>query len=163
MPWGSLLFAGDRPPLSTERPLGAILAAFSFEAPGIEPRFVTWEPDGKSEIDYVMDLNFHRRQLSAGQRAMVAQQYATLKAGRPPSRETGDLSPVSDDELPQHSLQEAADRVGVSTRMVEHAKAVKVKVLARDARPEVVELVESNLMSVGEEHAGASRSGAPGC
>ena len=55
---------------------------------------------------------------------MVAQQYATLKAGRPPSRKTGDKSPVSDDDLPQHSLQEAADRVGVARTMVVTAKKV---------------------------------------
>ncbi len=99
---------------------------------GIEPRFEMWTPDGKSEADYVMDLNFHRRQLSAGQRAMVAQQYATLKNGqRADYVAAGDESPAV-----QQSLQQAADRVGVDRKMV-----VKAKKVAREGSPALVKLV----------------------
>ena len=94
-----------------------------------------WESEGLSPVDYVMSLNFHRRQLTPAQKATVAvnidayetkeakkRQVATLKKG--------DEIPVRE-IIPQRekgrSRDKAAEKVGVNPRYVSDAKSIQKK------------------------------------
>lgn len=87
-----------------------------------------------------MDLNLHRRQLSASQRAMVATRYATIRNG---GDRRSDQSAILRSDRDEQSASEAAARVGVSTRMVEHAKQI-----VREAPPAVMKFIEERPLTL---------------
>ena len=82
------------------------------EIAGVEPKFV--EFDGDDALAHVVSLNLHRRQLTAGQRAMVAEKLATFERG-------GDRK---GDQTANLQIEKAAKLLNVSARSVEKARSV---------------------------------------
>ena len=81
----------------------------------------------------MLSLNLHRRHLNESQRAMVANNIANLEKGRP----------SKNPQICGLSQAEAAKRLNVGKRSVEHARKVKTKGTA-----ELVDAVESGKISV---------------
>ena len=104
-------------------------------AAGVEPRFVQI-PDDTELSALVISLNLHRRHLSESQRAMVAARLANMRQGR-----RTDLEPSAN--LPEVSQQEAAQTLGVSERLVRHAKQVQTS-----GAPELARAVDSGALAV---------------
>ena len=96
---------------------------------GIEPKYV--EYTGNDPVGFVLSKNVHRRHLTSSQMAMLAVKLAGLSKGRP------DLNAQA---LTQ---EEAAERLGVSKRILQFAQKVHA-----DAIPEVAALVEAGTLSV---------------
>ena len=96
---------------------------------GIEPKYVPYT--GDDPVGFVLSKNVHRRQLTQSQLAMLVKKLADLPKGRP------DLNAQA---LTQ---EEAAERLGVSERLLQFAKKVH-----KNAIPEVVALVEAGTLTV---------------
>jgi N6-adenosine-specific RNA methylase IME4 len=99
---------------------------------GLEPRTRPYNPseDGPDPLSFVIDENLNRRQLSDGQRAVVAAEIASL---RPGDNQHSEVPPNGGT-----SQTEAAARLNVSRRAVERATVVRdhgapeVKAAARE-------------------------------
>jgi len=121
---------------------------------------VQWSPavHGDSVVDYVIDCNVNRRQLTTSQRAMIAKDalpfYESEAAERLKTRSKRNSQPGAD--LPQagnpplppavrapRARDHAAAKVGVSGRLVQDAKAVEL------ASPEVAAQVRKGELSLG--------------
>jgi hypothetical protein len=93
---------------------------------------VTIETD--DPLQFVLDLNLHRRHLNESQRAMVAASVASLEVGD--NQHTQICVP---------SISESAKKLNVSERSVNTAKQVKEK-----GSPELVAAVESGKVAVSD-------------
>jgi ParB-like chromosome segregation protein Spo0J len=93
---------------------------------GIEPVTAEWTGPGTPE-NIVLSKNLHRRHLTASQRAVVGARLATLVQGQKKAHAQNCAS----------SQREAADRVKVSRRSIQHAGAVIAKGV-----PELVQAIE---------------------
>ncbi|UZW61825.1 ParB/RepB/Spo0J family partition protein [Lysobacter enzymogenes] len=102
---------------------------------GVKPRTV--EFDGKDPVAFVVSENVARRHLSESQRGMVAAKLANLEVGRPGKSANLHLFGVK--------LEQAADLLAVSRRMV--AKASDVK---KNGSPSLVQQVEAGKISMNE-------------
>lgn len=100
-------------------------------AAGIDARFEMFQ--GADPLAFVISKNLKRRHLDESQRAYVAAKLANLDEGRP--AETAQICAVSQDE--------AAARLNVSRRSVQHAATVQQK-----ATPAVQRAVEQGKLSV---------------
>jgi len=96
---------------------------------GIEPRYV--EYTGNDPVSFVVSKNAHRRHQTPSQTAMLAVKLAGLSKGRP------DLNASA------FTQEEAAERLGVSKRLLQFAQKVH-----SDAIPEVAALVEDGILTV---------------
>jgi ParB-like chromosome segregation protein Spo0J len=95
---------------------------------GIEPRFLEQRP--ADPVAFVVSANLHRRQLNAGQRALIVETLATMRQG-----ERTDLQPSA---MIAKGDQATVAKLGkVSPRTMSTAKALK-----RDAIPSVVDAVK---------------------
>lgn len=94
---------------------------------------------------YVLSLNLKRRNLEAGQRAMVASAMANLKKGQQALEDKCANLRIctAADNQPVITQAEAAKAAGVSRRTVQTAKAV-----SENAAPEVVDAVKAGTMSL---------------
>jgi len=99
---------------------------------GIKPTFVTIETD--DPLQFVLDLNLHRRHLNESQRAMVAASVASLEVGE------NQHTPIG-----APSISESAKKLNVSERSVNRAKQIKEK-----GSPELVAAVESGKVAVSD-------------
>lgn len=83
---------------------------------GLEPQTRRYDlsEDGPDPLSFVLDENLHRRQLSDGQRAVVAAEIASLRPGDNQHSPNGGTSQA-----------EAAGRLNVSKRAVERATVVR--------------------------------------
>lgn len=94
----------------------------------VDPRVE--EFTGEDPVDFIISKNIHRRHLKLGERALLAAELARLGRGRPPARpEAAEQGALFDGgaEKPQIcgiTATDAADRLGVSARSVESARAV---------------------------------------
>lgn len=88
---------------------------------------------GKDPVGYVVSLNLKRRHLDASQRAVVADELATMKQGA-----RTDLAEIS-----ARSQAETAELLNVDRRSVQHARKVREK-----ADPELVEAVKQGHVTV---------------
>jgi len=106
---------------------------------GITPRFE--EYSGDDPLGYVVSHNLHRRHLSESQRAMVAAEWAGLKAGNPTF---GAIPPIGGigTQSATATRNEAAKLLNVGTSSIDRAKKVKKEA------PELAEKVKSGDMSV---------------
>lgn len=124
---------------------------------GVEPRFRTYDgDDGDGAIDFVLSLNLERRHLSPAQKALVAAAVANVRADQFRGNQfigIDDLQSMAVDSADMHcpqpcredhqqqydrvTLQDAADRVGVSRRSVAEAQYLR-----RNASPNVVKAVQ---------------------
>lgn len=104
---------------------------------GVEPRyrdFGSQESDGADPLEFVIDLNLHRRHLGDGERQLAAARYATAKRGRESTSPKKDvISQV--DKLPETTQEQtppaktqtrraAAERFNVSEQAVDRGKVV---------------------------------------
>jgi ParB-like chromosome segregation protein Spo0J len=96
---------------------------------GIDPKYV--EYTGNDPVGFVLSKNIHRRQLTQSQLAMLVKTLVNLPKGRP------DLNAQA------MTQEEAAERLGVSERLLQLAKKVHEKAI-----PEVAALVEAGKLSV---------------
>lgn len=85
---------------------------------GVEPRFVTWDGVG-DEVDFVLSMNDVRRHDTNGERAFAAARLATLRPTDTLRR--GPVPPIGETGTTQ---ADAAEKLGVSKRSVERARAV---------------------------------------
>ena len=97
----------------------------------VAPTFIDYE--GHDPVKFVISTNLHRRHLTTGQRAMIAEKLATMPEGRP--KKTVENSTVS--------TSSAATLLNVSRDSVQRARKVRT-----EAVPEVVAAVESGKVSV---------------
>lgn len=107
------------------------------------PYFREWgteEGDGDDPLSFVLDLNLERRHLNESQRASVAARMATMTRG-----ERTDLKDGSSlgNAVENISRAEAAERLNVSERSVNSAKAVQEK-----GAPELVDAVDQGVLPV---------------
>lgn len=82
-------------------------------------------------IEYVLSRNLHRRHLTAGQRALVAERVASMRHGGDRSKSSADdlLSPQESapDEPSPATRTEAAARLNVSTASLDRIRQLKKK------------------------------------
>ncbi|MET3925573.1 hypothetical protein [Devosia sp. 2618] len=88
-------------------------------------------------LAWVLSKNLHRRHLSEGQRAMIADSLATMTVGRPPKAEDNSAN------LQNLSRSDAADILHVSERSVASAHVVRER-----GAPELIESVERGEIAV---------------
>jgi hypothetical protein len=111
---------------------------------GIEPRFI--EQRFADPLAFVVSANLHRRQLNAGQRALVVETLANLPRGG--DRRSDQTAMIAD------CSQAAIAKVGkVSPRTMTTAKALK-----RDAIPAVVDAVKHGDVPIAQAAAFASNT-----
>jgi ParB-like chromosome segregation protein Spo0J len=96
---------------------------------GIEPKYV--EYTGNDPVGFVLSKNVHRRQLTQSQLAMLVKKLENLPKGRP------------DVNAHAFTQDEAAERLGVSKRLIQFAQKVHEKAI-----PEVVALVETGKLTL---------------
>jgi N6-adenosine-specific RNA methylase IME4 len=94
------------------------------------------EYEGNDPLGFVISQNLRRRHLTESQRGMVAAKLAKLPQGA-----RTDLGPRAN--LHEVSAAQAADMLNVSERTVKTAKVVE-----RDGAPELIQAVESGVVSV---------------
>ena len=87
-------------------------------------------------MQFVLDLNLHRRHLNESQRAMVAASIANMEVGRPE---------IKGANLHNKSIPDAAEKLNVSERTVKTAKQIKEK-----GSPELIAAVESGKVAVSD-------------
>jgi hypothetical protein len=121
---------------------------------GVKPRFEVANVNG-SAADYVHDLNYTRRHLTAGGKAMAAARYkeATAKEAKERQKSHGDTAPgkpkntggngATSDAPKGKARDVAGKKYGVSGKTVDAAERV-----AKKAAPEVVKAVERGTMPV---------------
>ncbi len=95
------------------------------------PRFVDYE--GDDPVGFVVSTNLHRRHLTTGQRAMIAEKLATQPEGRPPKTPANAVV----------SQESASKLLNVSEDSIQRARKVR-----NDAVPEIVAAVESGKLPV---------------
>jgi N6-adenosine-specific RNA methylase IME4/ParB-like chromosome segregation protein Spo0J len=105
------------------------------EAVGVTPAFETWTGELGTETDYVISLNLARRHLDESQRAMVAARLATVVQGA-----RTDLAQICAKSQP-----EAAARLHVSRRSVQHARVVLAQ-----GTPALIAAVDQGTLAVSE-------------
>ncbi len=89
---------------------------------GVKPvyrQFGTRKTDGDDPLEFVIDLNLHRRHLGEGERALAAARYATAQAGRPKPSPAGAIIP---DEPPTNEA--AAKRFKTTVGKIRRAKVI---------------------------------------
>lgn len=84
----------------------------------------------------MFSVNFHRRHLNESQRAMVAAKFATLKPGDVSSQQSGL-------QICTPTVEQAAERLNVSTRSVMNGKTVLA-----EGTPEEIKAVETGQAAV---------------
>ena len=101
---------------------------------GIEPK--TIEYTGNDPLAFVLSKNLHRRHLTTSQRAMIADELASMRQGertdKEPCRNSGKVG-----------QEEAAKRLNVSRDSVQQARKIRT-----EAIPDVAEAVKSGKLSV---------------
>ena len=103
---------------------------------GVEPKFITWQGDHGTPLEFVVAKNLKRRHLTASQRAVIAldvlphlqkeakkRQLSKLKQ-RAGSSEVAEL-PQRSDKVTKKSRTQAAQIVGASPRYVSDAKRIQ--------------------------------------
>jgi hypothetical protein len=98
----------------------------------VRPVLEQYLEDADSIVSWILSKNVHRRHLTPGQRAVVAEELATGSHG-------GDRSKAQICALTQ---AEAAQRMGVSERTLQHVRRI------RGASPELYEAIKRGELSV---------------
>lgn len=117
---------------------------------GIEPKVRQWH--GDSWVDYVISMNIKRRDLTVGQRAMIADETrewyeAQAKERQVAGLKQGDKPPVKE-RIPERDKGQSRDKVGevfnISGKSVDDARMIKEK------SPELAEKVWSGDKTISE-------------
>ena len=115
------------------------------ELAGIEPEFIAYR--GDDPVAFVISANLHRRHLTVGQRALVAERLATMRQG-----ERTDLS-----QKCGKSRRKAAELLNVSERSIDNVRALRSEEDAND----LVEAVERGEKTLGAASAEVQRRKLP--
>ncbi len=115
------------------------------ELASIEPEFIAYR--GDDPVAFVISANLHRRHLTAGQRALIAEQLATMRQGQ-----RTDLSSKGG-----RSRKKAAGLLNVSERSIDRARSLRSDPDADD----LVEAVERGAMTLGAASAEVQRRKLP--
>lgn len=104
--------------------------------------------DGNDPVGYVADHNLHRRHLKASQRAAVAALLSEFPRGRrrvtrDNNLDEGAESEADGDDISSLTQDEAANKFGISKRLV--AAGTKVK---KQGHPDLINLVKDGRMSI---------------
>lgn len=122
---------------------------------GIEPRYVTWDGRGVTEVDFVWQVNSNRRHLTAGAKQMAGARYAAIKAREATARGHANLIPdglhrfdhsavpIETAERPKRSREDAAEKLGVSPTSLARASVV-----LKHGSPEEIKAVEAGKIPV---------------
>ena len=105
------------------------------ELAGVQPRYKTFPGKEPDALNYVLSLNLMRRDLTESQRAMIAAGLVTTKWGGDRTSEQGAAL-----HLALESVTKAAEKVGVSERMVKAAK----RLLSEDVDEQLADLAQSS-------------------
>ena len=106
----------------------------------------TMQYEGDDPVGFIISTN-RRRNLTASQRAMVAERLAGLAKGRPGDNSSKELPEKNAQKCAFNMTQEqAANTMDISRRAVQLAREV------RQAAPELAEKVESGEMTLGAAH-----------
>lgn len=109
---------------------------------GIEPAYVT--PEIKDPYEYVIGQNERRRQLTAGQRAVVGERMATLKQGSNRYAQKVEVSAETSRKQTVHAtLKEVANQIKVGRSSIEKVRYTKEKGI-----PELVTAIEAGEIAV---------------
>lgn len=103
----------------------------------VEPRFENWSANGHSPTEWVLSINFHRRQLTIGQRAAVAVSALPMLEAEAKERQKQGKEIIPDPKDKGQSRDKAAALANVSPRYVSDAKKIK------EEAPEVFKQVQS--------------------
>ena len=103
----------------------------------VEPRTETYK-EGKNPLSYVISMNINRRHLKASQYAVIAVRIANMKSGT-----RTDLQPRA--KMPEVSLEQAAEMLNVSRRIVVTAKEVM-----KNAKPEQIRDIVSGKKTISQ-------------
>lgn len=116
--------------------------------------------DGDDPLEFVIDLNFHRRHLGEAERALAAAKYATAKGGGDRTSrngttcsieqvvgDNGEASKPNSTGKPDPTNAEAAARFEVSVQDVRRAKAVE-----KSCSPAVIEAVRDKVVSLSDAY-----------
>jgi ParB-like chromosome segregation protein Spo0J len=103
---------------------------------GIQPVTCEWDRKG-SPLDFIIAKNLHRRHLTVGQRAMLADEIATMQQGA-----RTDLAQIC-----AMSQPEAAKKIRVSRSSAQMAREVR-----KNGVPAIVAAVKSGQMPLGRAH-----------
>jgi ParB-like chromosome segregation protein Spo0J len=126
---------GQRDPITTYK--GLILDGrnryLACQAAGVEPRFSPLV--GEDPLQFVIDKNFERRDLTVGQRSAIALDLATLQRGRP--SENAQNCAITQDA--------AAKKMRVSRTSLQSAKRVRDQ-----GGPELLEAVKQGVITLSE-------------
>lgn len=106
------------------------------ELVSVEPRYRTWQGEGRSPTAFVASQNVHRRHLTTAQKAAIAVELLPMLAAEAKERQReggreygrGKLPPAPEEAIPHHREEaavEAANLVGVGKTSVHYANAVK--------------------------------------
>jgi len=129
------IYVGDDIVITVLMPVGLLEFLLADDAPeDIRQLMLQCWKEARDNLDlvgFVVSKNAHRRHLTPSQSAMLAVKLAGLSKGRP------DLNASA------FSQDEAAERLGVSKRLLQFAQKVHA-----DAIPEVAALVEAGTLSV---------------
>jgi hypothetical protein len=98
---------------------------------GVEPCFETYT--GDDPIGFTISQNKHRRHMSAAQLALIGEELATLKVGRPNN------SPREGNK----SQAQIAQQLGISANLINDARSLK-----QHAEHNIVELVRTNQVGI---------------
>lgn len=94
---------------------------------GVEPsyrNFGSRKSDGGDPLEFVYDLNYHRRHMAEGDRAMSAARYAKARVGNPNLSKNDVFSQSSQVETIGLTNAQAAEKFEVSEAAVDRAKVV---------------------------------------
>jgi ParB-like nuclease domain len=118
---------------------------------GVEPRYVEFTGTDEEAMEYSYSRNFHRRDLTAGQRAAIASEWATMKNGgdrksdqyknQSADSRTDQESGAKHDEE-KRSAAEAAKKFETSQKSIGDIRFIKKH------RPDLAEKVASGEMTI---------------
>lgn len=118
------------------------------ELAGVEPKLRDWQGTQEEAIRFVGSVNLKRRDLSGGQKAMIATLLEEMESDAAKSRMSDGGKRKGVEMFPPLDTGKARDKagaaVGVSGRYVSDAKAVK------NAAPELADKVRSGVVSLPE-------------
>ncbi len=106
---------------------------------GVEPKyrkFGSRKEDGKDPLEFVIDINLHRRHLGEGEKALAAARYATATRGQMVQVEPLSAKPTN---------EQAAAKFDVGVNTVKRAKAV-----LDHGTPELQEAVKDETITVSD-------------
>lgn len=115
-----------------------------------KPKFAKWKGRGSDELymNYVIDMNMHRRHLNTSQRAMIAAKFATLATGEKSKQNRVPDSASAENEGQLSPIPKPETRAAAAKKMVVSEKSVDRAAKVIKQNPKAVADVESGKKTV---------------